>query len=65
MYNADIMTSAANIAGVPAISVPAGFVDGLPVGMQLVTTNFNEEVIFKLGHAYQHETDWHTRRPSL
>ncbi len=65
MYAADIMTTSVNISGVPAMSVPCGFIRDLPVGMQLIAPAFNEEVLFKVGHAYQEETDWHTRKPAL
>ncbi len=65
MYAEDIMTSSVNIAGVPALSVPCGFVDGLPIGMQLIGPAFNEELLFALGHAYQEQTDWHTKKPAL
>ncbi|MBI2645350.1 Asp-tRNA(Asn)/Glu-tRNA(Gln) amidotransferase subunit GatA [Candidatus Uhrbacteria bacterium] len=69
MYLADIFTVSANIAGIPGMSVPCGFVmrDGkeLPVGMQLLGKHFDEATILATGHAYQQTTDWHTRRPSL
>jgi len=65
MYLSDVMTVAINVAGVPAITLPCGFVDNLPVGMQLVGPDYNEELLLKVGHAYQQETDWHTRRPAL
>lgn len=65
MYLSDIMTVAINVAGVPAMSLPCGFVNNLPVGMQLITEDLNEEVLFQVGHAYQQATDWHTKKPSL
>jgi aspartyl-tRNA(Asn)/glutamyl-tRNA(Gln) amidotransferase subunit A len=65
MYLNDIMTVAVNVAGVPAMSLPCGFVKGLPVGMQLITTDLNEERLFNVGHAYQQVTDWHTKEPNL
>ncbi len=65
MYLSDIMTVAINVAGVPALSLPCGFVQNLPVGMQLITEDLNEEVLFQVGHAYQRATDWHTKKPSL
>src|SRR5699024_10718120 len=61
-YN-DIYTMPANLAGVPAMTVPAGFVDGLPVGMQLIAPHFAEQQMLAAAHAYQQVTDWHTRRP--
>jgi aspartyl-tRNA(Asn)/glutamyl-tRNA(Gln) amidotransferase subunit A len=65
MYLADIFTVPANLAGVPALSVPCGFVSGLPVGLQLVGRPFDEDSLFRLGHAYQQATDHHTRFPEL
>jgi len=50
---------------VPAISIPAGFADGLPIGMQIIGKPFNEEAILKIAHAYQQATDWHKRQPSI
>jgi aspartyl-tRNA(Asn)/glutamyl-tRNA(Gln) amidotransferase subunit A len=63
MYLNDIYTIAANLAGLPGISVPCGFVDGLPVGMQIVGPHFTEARLLTAAHAYQRETDWHLRRP--
>lgn len=65
MYLADVCTLPINIAGVPAISIPAGFADNLPVGMQIIAKPFNEEVILKTAHTYQQATDWHKRRPGM
>src|SRR5262245_17045224 len=63
MYLNDIYTIAANLAGLPGIAVPCGFVDGLPVGMQIIGPTFAEARLFTAAHAYQRETDWHLRRP--
>jgi aspartyl-tRNA(Asn)/glutamyl-tRNA(Gln) amidotransferase subunit A len=63
MYLNDIYTIAANLAGLPGISVPCGLVDGLPVGLQIVGPTFAEARLFTAAHAYQRETDWHLRRP--
>ena len=63
MYLNDIYTIGANLAGVPAISVPCGFVDGLPVGLQIVGPHFGEARLLNVAHRYQRETDWHTRVP--
>jgi aspartyl-tRNA(Asn)/glutamyl-tRNA(Gln) amidotransferase subunit A len=65
MYLADIFTVPANLAGVPGLSVPCGFVSGLPVGLQLMGRPFDEASLFRLGHAYQQATDHHTRFPEL
>ncbi len=62
----DYFTAPINLAGVPAISIPVGFSsDNKPLGMQLIGPHLSEELIFQTGHAYQQETDWHTRTPSL
>jgi aspartyl-tRNA(Asn)/glutamyl-tRNA(Gln) amidotransferase subunit A len=63
MYLNDIYTIAANLAGLPGISVPCGLVDGLPVGLQIIGPAFAEARLFTAAHAYQRETDWHLRRP--
>jgi aspartyl-tRNA(Asn)/glutamyl-tRNA(Gln) amidotransferase subunit A len=54
-----------NIAGLPAISIPAGFADGLPIGIQIIGKPFAEETLLKIAHAYQQATDWHKRRPEI
>jgi len=63
MYLNDIYTIGANLAGLPGMSVPCGFVDGLPVGLQLVGPHFGEETLLACAHQYQALTDWHTRVP--
>ena len=63
MYLNDIYTIGANLAGLPAMSVPCGFADGLPVGLHLVAPHFAEGALLAAGHQYQLETDWHTRCP--
>ena len=65
MYLQDIYTIACNLAGLPAMSIPVGFSSGLPVGMQLIGNYFNEEVLLRLAHQYQLQTDWHLRLPPL
>lgn len=63
MYLNDIYTIGANLAGLPGISVPCGFVNGLPVGLQLVGPHFGEEVLLSAAHQYQGRTDWHAAEP--
>ena len=63
MYLSDIYTIAANLAGLPALSVPCGQVQGLPVGLQLIGRDFDEARLLNVAHRYQQVTDWHTRRP--
>lgn len=63
MYLEDIYTIAINLAGLPAMSIPAGFVDGLPVGLQVIGNYFDEAKLLNIGHRYQQVTDWHTRVP--
>jgi len=63
MYLCDIYTTAINLAGLPAISVPAGFVDGLPVGLQIIGNHFQEARLLGTAHQYQRATDWHRQIP--
>ena len=65
MYMADVFTIAVNLAGLPGMSVPAGFIDGLPVGMQLVGNYFREDQLLNVAHRYQQDTDWHLRAPTV
>ena len=63
MYLEDIFTIAVNLAGLPAMSVPAGFVDGLPVGLQIIGDYFAEARLLNAAHQFQQVTDWHQREP--
>ncbi|MDA3920661.1 MAG: Asp-tRNA(Asn)/Glu-tRNA(Gln) amidotransferase subunit GatA [Salinisphaera sp.] len=63
MYLNDVYTLPASLAGIPGMSVPAGFVDGLPVGLQLLAPWFEEARLLNAGHAFQQVTDWHRQRP--
>jgi len=65
MYLSDVCTLPINIAGVPAISIPAGFDNNLPIGMQIIGKPFAEETILRTAYAYEQATDWHKRRPGI
>ena len=65
MYLIDVCTLPVNIAGLPGLSVPCGFSDGLPVGMQLIGPHFSEETLLKAAHAYEVATDWNSERPAI
>ncbi|MFN4263858.1 MAG: Asp-tRNA(Asn)/Glu-tRNA(Gln) amidotransferase subunit GatA [Thioalkalivibrionaceae bacterium] len=64
MYLSDVYTIAINLAGLPALSMPAGFVDGLPVGAQLIGRYFDEARLLNIAHAWQSATDFHRRVPA-
>jgi aspartyl-tRNA(Asn)/glutamyl-tRNA(Gln) amidotransferase subunit A len=63
MYLSDVHVVAVNLAGIPSLSVPCGFSNGLPVGMQIMGPHLSEERLLKIGHLYQSQTDWHTKHP--
>lgn len=64
MYLSDIYTISANLAGIPAISIPCGFTrKGLPVGLQIFAKPFNEEMLFKVAYTYERNTPWHLEKP--
>jgi len=63
MYKSDIYTIPVNLAGLPALSIPAGFSGGLPVGVQLIGNHFDEARLLTVAHAFQKQTDWHTHTP--
>lgn len=63
MYLSDIYTIPANMAGIPGISIPGGFANGLPVGVQLLGPHFSEALLFQVAHQYQQHTDWHRQQP--
>lgn len=65
MYLIDACTLPVNIAGLPGLSIPCGFSDGLPVGMQFIGPHFSEETLLKAAHAYEIATDWNKSRPTL
>ena len=63
MYLEDIYTIAINLAGLPAMSIPAGFVGGKPVGLQVIGNYFSEAKLLNIGHRYQQASDWHLQSP--
>jgi len=65
MYLIDVCTLPVNIAGLPGLSVPCGFSDGLPVGMQLIGPHFSEETLLRTAHAYETATEWSFARPEI
>ncbi len=65
MYLADILTIPSSLAGIPGISLPCGFSNNLPIGLQLISPSFTEERILHLGHHYQQHSDFHLRTPTL
>ena len=65
MYLSDVFVVAVNLAGIPAMSVPCGFSNGLPIGMQVMGPHLSEETLLRIGHLYQMQTVWHTKHPPL
>jgi aspartyl-tRNA(Asn)/glutamyl-tRNA(Gln) amidotransferase subunit A len=65
MYLSDIATIPINLAGIPAISIPCGFVNELPVGLQLIGKAFSEETIIRAAFTYEQNTEWHKKRAKL
>jgi aspartyl-tRNA(Asn)/glutamyl-tRNA(Gln) amidotransferase subunit A len=65
MYLADICTIPVNIAGLPAISVPCGLSEGLPVGLQVIGPQFGDQTVLQVAHAFEQSTDWHRNHPSI
>ncbi|MDX1473741.1 MAG: Asp-tRNA(Asn)/Glu-tRNA(Gln) amidotransferase subunit GatA [Reinekea sp.] len=64
MYLEDIYTLSVNLAGLPGMSLPCGFHDGLPVGLQVIGNYFSEAKLLNIGHQFQTATDWHTKKPN-
>ena len=65
MYANDILTIPINLAGVPAISIPCGFENGLPLGLQIIGKHFDEETLYRVAYAYEQQTDFNTQTPAL
>lgn len=65
MYLNDILTIPVSLAGIPAVSVPCGFAEGMPVGLQIIGKEFDESTILRVAHAFEQNTDHHKQRPQL
>lgn len=65
MYMSDILTIPVNLAGLPGMSVPAGFSEGLPVGLQIIGKHFDESTMYKAAYAFEQATDFHTKKPVI
>ncbi|MGX7196191.1 Asp-tRNA(Asn)/Glu-tRNA(Gln) amidotransferase subunit GatA [Enterococcus olivae] len=65
MYMSDILTIPVNLAGLPGMSLPAGFSEGLPVGLQLIGKHFDENTMYKAAYAFEQATDFHTKKPVI
>ena len=65
MYRQDVYTIPVSLAGLPALSIPCGFLDDLPVGLQVIGPHFAEGDVLAAGISYQGETNWHLRKPDL
>jgi aspartyl-tRNA(Asn)/glutamyl-tRNA(Gln) amidotransferase subunit A len=65
MYLADVFTVSVNLAGLPGVSVPCGFADGLPVGFQLIGRMFDEATILRVADAFERSTEWHAASPTI
>jgi aspartyl-tRNA(Asn)/glutamyl-tRNA(Gln) amidotransferase subunit A len=65
MYLSDVFTLSNNLAGICGLSLPCGFADGLPIGLQIQGPAFKEENILRVAYAYEQTTPWHRQRPNL
>lgn len=65
MYLSDVFTISVNLAGIPGLTIPCGFVDGLPVGLQLMGRPFGEGTLFRAAYAFEQNTEFHLSRPKL
>lgn len=65
MYTSDLLTIPVNLAGLPSMSIPCGFVDGLPVGMQIIGRPFDEATIYQVASAFEKATDFHLEKPEI
>ncbi len=65
MYLSDIFTVNVNLAGVPSLNIPCGFIESLPMGMQVIGPDFSEKLIYQISYAYEQQTKWYERRPNI
>jgi len=65
MKLADVCTIPVNIAGLPALSLPCGFQDGLPIGMQIIGKPWDEATVLRVAYAYEQATSWRQQKPAL
>lgn len=65
MYLSDIFAVAVNLSGNPGLAVPAGFIDKLPTGIQIIGPHFSEDLLFRVGYAYEQNTEWYKKNPVL
>lgn len=65
MYMSDILTVPVNLAGVPSLSIPCGFSNDMPVGMQIISKHFDEQMMYRVAYAFEKETDFHTKKPAF
>lgn len=65
MYLSDIYTVNVNLAGIPSLAIPVGFIDNLPVGMQIIGPDFSEKLLFQIGYCYEQKTKWYEQKPNL
>jgi len=65
MYLSDVFLVTQNLAGVPSLNIPCGFLENLPVGMQIVGPHFSEKLLYQVAYAYEQETKWYKRKPEI
>ena len=65
METNDLLTTSINLAGLPAISIPCGFSEGMPLGLQIIGKHFDEESVYKAAYAFEQSTNFHTQKPQL
>ncbi|GGI64642.1 Asp-tRNA(Asn)/Glu-tRNA(Gln) amidotransferase subunit GatA [Enterococcus alcedinis] len=65
MYLSDLLTIPVNLAGLPGMSIPAGFSEGLPVGLQIIGKHFDEQTMYQAAYAFEQATDFHTKKPVI